>query len=50
MGYPGVPGNPDEYKPEKSEPVKILGEDAVNALVQHQNGRTELVPKDRLRK
>lgn len=51
MGYPGVPGSPTNPGPrEKSTPVKVVGEDAVNALVRHPNGDIEIVNKDRLRR
>lgn len=50
LGYPGVNG-PGAPKPkEKTVPVRVLGEDAVNALVQHQDGRSEIVDKKNLRR
>lgn len=51
MGYPGVPGSPTDPGPrEKTEPVKVLGSDAVNALVQTSSGEVKVVDKQNLRK
>lgn len=50
LGYPGIKGPDDPGPKEKTEPVKILGQDAVNTLVRRLDGRTEVVPNDRIRK
>lgn len=50
LGYPGVQGPDAPKKQEKTVPVQVIGEDAVNALVRHEDGTTAVVDKKNLRR
>lgn len=50
MGYPGVFPSPDDQSRPEGETVRVVSEDAANALIQDKDGQTRVVPKSWLRR